>query len=165
MPYRPTQEADMPEHLLDAWTIGFLSVMLFLPVVALAQGTGYKLIEGEAYRSMANPTPGRFRLELVTEKDHAKHLNGIFGIIPPAGPGAKVPYHYHRERESVLFIISGAGVEIFDGKEVPFTAGDVMFILPGVKHTIVNRSPAEIRYVEFFTHPPLAADFVEVKDS
>jgi hypothetical protein len=36
--------------------------------------------------------------------------------------------------------------------------------LPGVKHTIENNSDKEIRYVEFFTHPPVGADFIEVKE-
>ena len=150
--------------LPEIWIVGALSVMLCLPVAALALGAGYKVFDGEAYLRMAKPGPGLFRTELVTDKDNARHLNGIFGIIPPAATGAKVPYHYHTERESVLFILSGEGIEIFDGTEVRFKAGDVIFILPGVKHTIVNTANADIRYVEFFTHPPLASDFVEVKD-
>jgi len=62
-----------------------------------------------------------------------------------------------------LYIISGTGNEIVDGVKVPIKAGDVLFILPLVKHTIENNSDREIRYVEFFTHPPAPADRVLVE--
>ena len=68
----------------------------------------------------------------MTEKMNAKELNGLFAILPPPSTGAKVAYHYHKDRESALFIISGTGNEIIDGKKVPIKAGDVLFILPGV---------------------------------
>jgi mannose-6-phosphate isomerase-like protein (cupin superfamily) len=94
---------------------------------------------------------------------NAKHLNALFVIIPPPSTGAKVDYHYHKERESILYIISGTGHEIVEGVKVPIKAGDVLFILPLVKHTIENTSDKEIRYVEFFTQPPVAADRVLVE--
>jgi mannose-6-phosphate isomerase-like protein (cupin superfamily) len=110
---------------------------------------------------MENPTPGKiYRSELLTHEDRAKDLGGIFGLLPPGIAGV---LHYHKKRESILFIISGEGVEIVDGKEVPIRAGDVLFIPPEEKHTVVNRSDKDIRYIEFFTYPPGPADFVVVE--
>jgi quercetin dioxygenase-like cupin family protein len=63
----------------------------------------------------------------------------------------------------MLHIISGQGTEFIEGREIPFKAGDIFFIQPMVKHAMVNNSDKEIRYVEFFTYPPVLADFVKVE--
>ena len=112
------------------------------------------------YVQMENPTPGEtFRPEILTDKHGAKDLGGMFGLLPP---GTQVPYHYHKKRESVIMIISGEGIEIMDGEEIPISAGDVFFIPVGVKHTTINNSENDLRYLEFYTQPPVGADFVEV---
>jgi mannose-6-phosphate isomerase-like protein (cupin superfamily) len=49
-----------------------------------------------------------------------------------------------------------------DGEEIPINAGDVFFIPAGVKHTTINNSETDLRYLEFYTQPPVGADFVEV---
>jgi quercetin dioxygenase-like cupin family protein len=162
------KEANMYRSILNVGMIGVLFMVLLIPSVALAQGKelpGFRLFDTKEFIKMANPNKDKFyRAEIVTEKMNAKHVNAIFVILPPPSSGAKVAYHYHKDRESVLFIISGRGNEIVDGKKVPIKAGHVLFILPGVKHTIENNSDKEIRYVEFFTHPPVGADFIEVKE-
>jgi quercetin dioxygenase-like cupin family protein len=53
-------------------------------------------------------------------------------------------------------------VEIVEGKETVVRPGDVLLIPAGERHTTVNRSESEFRFVEFFTCPPLASDFVKV---
>ena len=120
-----------------------------------------KIFKVEDYIKLINPTPGKvFRQEILTTDHHADELGGIFGIIVAHGRG---DYHYHRQRESVLMIIAGEAVEYVEGKEQPIKAGDVLFIPPGEKHTIVNRSDSELRFLEFFTHPPVGADKIQVE--
>jgi quercetin dioxygenase-like cupin family protein len=120
-----------------------------------------KLFHTEDYIRMKNPTPGQlYRPNILMAEDKAKDMGGMFGLLPP---GSQVPYHYHNTRESVLMIISGQGVEIVEGEEFSVKAGDVMFIPAGEKHAIINRSEHDLRYLEFFTCPPVGADFVEVK--
>jgi len=159
---------DMSISILKVGMIVFLFMVLLIPSGALAQGKelpGFRLFDTQEFIKMANPNKDKFyRAEIVTDKMNAKHVNAIFCILPPPSTGAKVPYHYHKNRESILYIISGTGTEIVDGKKVPIKAGDVLFILPGVKHTIQSGPDKEIRYVEFFTHPPVGADFIEVKE-
>ena len=112
------------------------------------------------YVQMVNPTPGEtFPPEILTDKHGAKDLGGMFGLLPP---GTQVPYHYHKKRESVIMIISGEGIEIMDGEEIPISTGDVFFIPVCVKHTTINNSENDLRYLEFYTQPPVGADFVEV---
>jgi quercetin dioxygenase-like cupin family protein len=120
-----------------------------------------KIFRSSEYVGMKNPTPGqRYRSEILTAEHQAKDLGGILGIL---APGTSPPYHYHDNRESIIFAISGEAVEILEGKETPIKAGDVIFIPPGEKHTTVNRSSQEFRYLEFFTCPPVGKDFIEVK--
>lgn len=119
-----------------------------------------KVFSGKDYTDMPNPDPGKvYRPEILTQKDEAKDLGGIFGLLPPQTPGM---LHYHNKRESILIILSGEGIETVEGKDTTVKAGDVLFIPPGEKHTLANKSNAELRFLEFFTYPPVTADFVPV---
>lgn len=110
---------------------------------------------------MESPTPGKpYRPEILTQEHQAKNLGGMFCLLVP---GSQVPYHYHNNRESILIVISGEAIEVIEGKEIPIKAGDVLYIPSGEKHTTINRSDKDFRYLEYFTFPPVGADFVEVK--
>ncbi|MBM4276377.1 MAG: cupin domain-containing protein [Deltaproteobacteria bacterium] len=120
-----------------------------------------KIFKLEDYIQMENPTPGKpYRPEILTQDHQAKNLGGMFGLLVP---GSQVPYHYHNNRESIIIAISGEAIEVIEGKEFPIKAGDVLYIPPGEKHTTINRSDRDFRYLEYFTFPPVGADFVEVK--
>ena len=117
-----------------------------------------EIIKMEESLKLDNPTPDeRYRLDRVTEEQSAKHMGGFLAVLPA---GKEVPCHYHEKRESLIYMISGEAVEIVEGKEFPVKAGDVIFIPAVEKHMLVNRSDAEVRYLEFFT--PLKKDFIEV---
>jgi quercetin dioxygenase-like cupin family protein len=120
-----------------------------------------KMFRIEEYIKMKNPNPGEaYRAEILTAEHNTKEPGEILGLLVP---GSKVPYHYHESRESVIFVISGDGIEIIEGDEFPIKVGGVQYIPAGEKHTTVNRSDKGFRYLEFFTYPPVTADFVEVK--
>ncbi len=120
-----------------------------------------KIFKSDEYMKMANPTPGKpYRPEILTKEHQAKNLGGMFGLLVP---GSQVPYHYHNNRESIIIVISGEATEVVEGKETPIKAGDILFIPAEEKHSMINRSKQDFRYLEFFTFPPLSADFVEVK--
>ena len=120
-----------------------------------------KIFKVDDYLKLNNPTPGKlYRQEILTQDHQASELGGIFGIIVARSQGE---YHYHNRRESLLLIISGEAAEYVEGKEHPIKAGDVIFIRPGEKHTIVNHSDNDLRFLEFFTHPPVGADKVRVE--
>jgi quercetin dioxygenase-like cupin family protein len=120
-----------------------------------------KIFKSEEYIKMQNPTPGKpFRPEILTKEHNAKNIGGMFGLLVP---GSQVPYHYHNNRESIIVVISGEAIEVIEGKEIPIKVGDVLYIPAGEKHTTINRSNKDFRYLEFYTYPPVTADFVEVK--
>jgi quercetin dioxygenase-like cupin family protein len=120
-----------------------------------------KVFKSEEYIKMANPTPGKpYRPEILTKDHRAKNLGGMLGLLVAR---SQVPYHYHKNRESIIIVISGEAIEVIEGKEIPIRAGDILFIPGGEKHATINRSNQDFRYLEFFTYPPLSADFIEVK--
>ena len=121
-----------------------------------------KRFKTDHYIKLSNPHPGQpYRPEILTVEDDAKTLGGMFGLLVP---GSQVPYHFHRNRESIIMVISGSAIEVIEGEEIPIQAGEVLFIPAGEKHTTINRSGEDFRYLEFFTCPPVGADFIEVKE-
>ncbi|MBP3735983.1 MAG: cupin domain-containing protein [Lachnospiraceae bacterium] len=52
-------------------------------------------------------------------------------------PGHRMNYHSHDHRNEVWTIISGKGRTIVDGMEQPVSAGDVITMEAGCKHTII----------------------------
>jgi quercetin dioxygenase-like cupin family protein len=130
-------------------------------LAVIGEERAMKVFKSEEYIKMANPTPGKpYRPEILTKEHQAKNLGGMLGLLVA---GSQVPYHYHKNRESIIIVISGDAIEVIEGKEIPVKAGDILFIPAGEKHATLNRSNQDFRYLEFFTCPPLSADFVEVK--
>lgn len=119
-----------------------------------------KIYKSEAFIKMENPNPAApYRIEILTKEDNAQDLGGIFGLLVAGSQGR---YHYHKKRESIIMVISGEATKIHEGEEIPVKAGDVIYIPAGEKHMTINRSDKDFRYLEFFTYPPIRADFVEV---
>jgi mannose-1-phosphate guanylyltransferase len=120
-----------------------------------------KIWKMDQYRKMSNPTPGDwYRTPILGKEDQARELGGLLVVLPS---GKSVPYHYHQKRESILMILSGQAVELYEDQEYQIEAGDVIFVPAGAKHAVINRSDKEIRFLEFFTHPPLESDFIKVE--
>lgn len=120
-----------------------------------------KIFKTSEYLEIKNPSPGEsYRPEILSDVHQAKELGGMFGLL---SPGNQVPYHYHLKRESVIVVISGEAIEVIEGEEMLIKKGDIIFIPSGAKHMTINRSDQEFRYLEFYTRPPLQADFIAVE--
>ncbi len=145
-----------------------LIVAALLPFNTFAQEktmVTHKVITPAAFVQAANPKPGeRQRVEILQPgAEGTRHLAGIFASIPPGTPGATPKYHYHQNRESIIQILAGDATEMVDGKAVPLQVGDVIYIAPGTKHTLMNNSTTqEVKYMEFYS--PVVPDVVQVKD-
>ena len=120
-----------------------------------------KIIKFEDLRNIENPAPGApYRPEISLDGDRFKNIGGMFGLLVP---GSQVPYHYHKDRESILIPISGEAVEIVEGKETVVHPGDVLLI-PAGKNMPLSIVPAKTSdSSSFFTCPPLSADFIKVE--
>ncbi len=51
-------------------------------------------------------------------------------------PGHRMNYHSHRRRDEIWNVISGEGKVVVDGMEQPVTAGDVITMQAGCRHTV-----------------------------
>jgi len=120
-----------------------------------------EIFNSAEYAGRANPTPGKTYKTNILAELGAQTLCGVFTIVMPGDKGGA--YHYHEKREHLIFIIAGKGVEVVEGKGVPVRAGDVLFVPAGEKHTIVNNSQEELRYLGFFSCTPGVPDKVELE--
>ena len=124
------------------------------------EARGMKLFRKEDVARIENQSPEQvYREKIMTGKDMADDLGGIIVIIPP---GIEGQFHYHAKRESLQIFLSGEAVGCFEDAEIPISAGDVLYIPPREKHRISNRSDTVVRFLEFFTQPPVESDFVPV---
>jgi uncharacterized cupin superfamily protein len=119
-----------------------------------------KIFKSQEFIQMSNPTPGETYKEDLLKKLNARTLSGVFGLVIPGGEGGK--YHVHEKGEHIIFILGGEGIELVEGEEIPVKAGDILFVPAGVKHTTLNRSKDELRYIGFFTGTPGQKDRVEL---
>ena len=121
-----------------------------------------KLFKTGEFRKMKDPTPpGKGFTKILTGEDNARDLEGIFVVSVPGRHGR---YHYHKDRECIFIILNGKATARVEGKEFPIEAGDIMYLAAGEKHTIIDTSTEDLRFIEFFTNPPHEADWIPVKE-
>lgn len=53
-------------------------------------------------------------------------------------PGASIGLHTHTENAEIIYVISGSGKNICDGKEERLNAGDAHYCPKGSSHTFIN---------------------------
>ncbi len=61
-------------------------------------------------------------------------------------PGHSMNYHSHEHRDEVWVVIAGTGKTVIDGMEQKVSAGDVITMAAGVKHTVIAES--ELKLIE-----------------
>lgn len=121
-----------------------------------------KIFKVGDFLKFLTPEKGKiFRLTILGYGEGAKEVGGIFVVVPPKTSAVK--YHYHRKRESILFIIEGKAKLTVEKKEYFVEANELIYIPPLEKHMLENVGETDLRYLEFFTYPPVLADFIEVK--
>ena len=66
-------------------------------------------------------------------------------------PGKQNPVHYHPNCEEVLHVISGKGLQSYDGRTVELTTGMTIRIPAKVKHNLVNTGAEPLRTLVSFS--------------
>lgn len=79
------------------------------------------------------------------------HLNVLHSDAPVS------PYHIHKKAENVYIILEGTAVGIIDGVRHILTAGDVVFIPPGVPHAVGGSGRGPVKLLEVYA--PAGSDF------
>ena len=65
--------------------------------------------------------------------------------------GKQNPVHYHPNCEEVLYVISGEGLQSYDGRTVRLKAGMTIRIPAKVKHNLVNTGTEPLRTLVSFS--------------
>lgn len=63
-------------------------------------------------------------------------------------PGHRMNYHSHERRDEVWTVLAGKGRTIVDGMEQPVTAGDVITMQAGCRHTVIADTELHIMEVQ-----------------
>ena len=66
-------------------------------------------------------------------------------------PGKQNPVHYHPNCEEVLYVISGQGLQSYDGRTILLKAGMTIRIPAKVKHNLANTSIEPLRTLVSFS--------------
>jgi mannose-6-phosphate isomerase-like protein (cupin superfamily) len=66
-------------------------------------------------------------------------------------PGKHNPVHYHPNCEEVLYVISGQGLQSYDGRTIELKAGMTIRIPANVKHNMINTGTETLRTLVSFS--------------
>ena len=72
--------------------------------------------------------------------------SGSMTIKVILNPGHKMNYHSHKHRDEIWVVISGTGHTVVDGMEQKVSAGDVITMQAGCRHTIF--ADTELKLIE-----------------
>jgi mannose-6-phosphate isomerase-like protein (cupin superfamily) len=76
-------------------------------------------------------------------------------------PGKRNPVHYHPNCEEVLYVISGQGLQSYDGRTILMKAGMTIRIPARVKHNMVNTGTETLRTLVSFSSGDRKTVFLE----
>ena len=66
-------------------------------------------------------------------------------------PGKQNPVHYHPNCEEVLYVISGQGLQTYNGRTIPLKAGMTIRIPAKVRHNLINTGAETLRTLVSFS--------------
>jgi mannose-6-phosphate isomerase-like protein (cupin superfamily) len=93
---------------------------------------------------------------LINQAMGAKNLAVHINVLRPNTVG---PYHYHADAEDVYIVLAGTGRILIEGEEHIVGPDQVMFIPPGLKHSVSNPGPGILKLIEIYSPPAHPHDF------
>ncbi|HVI59050.1 MAG TPA: cupin domain-containing protein [Luteimonas sp.] len=93
-----------------------------------------------------------FRVAFAVRRAQAAEM-----VIAPGGSEGG-PGNRHRGAEQWLYVVSGTGVAIVEGRRVPLRAGRLLVIGRGERHEIRNRGRTLLKTLNFYYPPAFDAD-------
>ena len=80
-------------------------------------------------------------------------------------PGTSTGVHVHHQADEFFYVVSGKGLALVDGTELPVEADDIVFVPRGHDHRVKSSGPAPLELVFLVDRPGLASDFREGRSS
>ena len=89
---------------------------------------------------------GILRKEVLIDREQMGEHCGLFGEVT-LEPGAVLGYHEHHGETETYYILSGNGVYVDNGEEVPAKEGDVFFCKDGDGHGLKNTGERDLVFL------------------
>jgi mannose-6-phosphate isomerase-like protein (cupin superfamily) len=93
-----------------------------------------------------------FRVAFEVRKAQAAEM-----VIPPGGSEGGTD-NRHRGADQWLFVVSGSGLAIVEGKRVPLKAGTLLVIEKGERHEVRNTGRTLLKTLNFYYPPAFDAE-------
>jgi mannose-6-phosphate isomerase-like protein (cupin superfamily) len=121
---------------------------------ALSQQGGRVLKAGDGER-----LPGERRTLVKATPQTGTQGAEMFRDTMP--PGTSTGVHVHHQADEFFYVVSGKGLALVDGTELPVEADDIVFVPRGHDHRVKSSGPAPLELVFLVDRPGLAGDFRE----
>ena len=126
--------------------VGAISVSSQRQRYVLKPDEGERLLGERRTIVKASPRTGTQRVE-------------IFRDTMPGGASTGV--HVHQQADEFFYVVSGKGLALVDGQEVPVEGDDLIFVPRGHDHRLKSAGPMPLELVFLVDRPGLASDFRE----
>jgi mannose-6-phosphate isomerase-like protein (cupin superfamily) len=93
---------------------------------------------------------------LVNSDMGAENLSVHLNVLRP---NTKGPLHYHENAEDVYIVLAGTGIIHIENEERVVGPDQVLFIPPGVRHSVSNPGPGLLKLIEIYSPPAHPHDF------
>jgi len=87
-----------------------------------------------------------FRQVLV----NGKHTQIVIMSIPPGG---EIGEEVHPANDQILFLVSGEGKVLLNGKEGVFRSGDIVLVKAGTRHNFINTGDTDLKIITMYSPP------------
>ncbi len=74
-------------------------------------------------------------------------------VVMSVPPGGEVGQETHKHVEQILYVQSGTGEAILDGKTTPIGPGDVVVVTPGTQHNFRNTGKVPMKITTTYAPP------------
>lgn len=105
---------------------------------------------------------GRRRAPMRIKVDSTKAVGATMSmVISEVAPGASIPIHLHRNEDELIFIHTGAGLVTLGNRQVPSSAGAVLYAPKGIWHGIENTGSEVLTWCAIWSPPGFEQFFRE----
>ena len=85
----------------------------------------------------------------------------IAGVFPPGHPGP--PLHIHPHTDETFYVADGEATFVLGDRDVPVTAGGLVFVPRGMPHTVRNSGQGPVRGLILISPGDAEHEFVAVE--
>jgi len=81
-------------------------------------------------------------------------------VIMSINPGEDIGEEVHKTNDQTLYLVSGSGKSVINGKPAEYNSGDVAFVPAGSMHNFINTGSSDLKIITIYGPPHHAPDTV-----